>query len=260
MTTDIPPAPQAKKKFPLWLILVIAGSLVGVLCVCVVGIGALTMLGGRVEEITSAVATGVAAQSESSGVGEVSTITGMITDAPDETETPTAVMSETEAETSTAVMSEADGDGTSKVFTSTDGRSQVTAPGDWRKMPDLNDNAELEIGASFSEKYLVVLTESDEDSADYALEEYATTIRDNFTVDLGNAIVSQPTTMTINGLSAIQYEIRGTIDETEIVYWITAIQGETNLFQVVAWTLAEEADANGDEIQQVIASFTQPSS
>lgn len=287
MTTDIPPippGPEPKKRSNLTIILIIAGSLIGIVCVCaVVGIGALTMLGNQVGEITNSISTQVAEQGGSSGDGAISTITSAIVESLEtptaETgeitssvgnETPTAESTDTSSpedtstdtsnteDTSTGGMTEVDGEGNTKIFTSTDGRSQVTAPSDWRTMPDLNDNAELEIGAAFSEKYLVVLTESEDDSSGYSLEEYAQTILDNFKTDVGSTIVSSPEDLTFNGLPAIQYEVRSTVDDLEIVYWLTAVQGEKNLFQVVGWTLAEEVETNRDEIREVIASFTEP--
>lgn len=267
MTTNIPPiqpAPQRPNR-TLWIIFGIVGGLVGLVCVCgIAGFFVLNSLGTQVNNVFTEISTSIAADlaptETSSSSGDLDTPTE--DEAPtDNTDTSSAEETPTDDETPTdsaGGSSSVSDDGKTKVFTSSDGRSQVTAPTDWRTMTDLNSSAEIQIGAAFAEEYLVVLTESESDSTGYTLEEYATTIRDNFTKSVDNTLIGAPANLTINGLPAIQYEIRGTADDIDIVYWLTAIQGEKNLFQVVGWTLADEVDTHRDEILGVVSSFEQP--
>ena len=59
----------------------------------------------------------------------------------------------------------------------------------------------------------------------------------------------------VNGKDAVQYEIRGQVDGTAVVYLHTTVRGDENYYQVVGWTRADAFNRYRDELQQVITSF-----
>lgn len=188
-----PPAAPTARRFPIWLIAVLGVAGLASLAICaVVVIGALSLLGQRVEA--------------------------------------------------------------DSVITAVDGQSRVTVPGGWREMDDLHDEAELQVGSRVQNQYLIVLTE---DKADLAmdLETYADLVLGGLAEDIDEARVSDPRVLTVSGRPAVQYEVRGTIDGINVVYWLTGIEGTRNFFQVIAWTTQSKAEQNGPKLQTIVESF-----
>lgn len=194
MTISPQPVPKARKKFPIWLILVLVGATLSTLC-----IGALVVFMG---------------------------LNALGSFAP-------------------------------AVFTASDNQSRVTAPGNWKDLPELHDDAELHIGDDSDEVYLIVLTESREDLGEMPLDEYTDLVTASFSETIENAVFSEPRTMTINGMDAIQLDITGTVDDLDVVYTLTGVAGDANYFQLVGWTLADRIERNREVIEGTIATFEQ---
>ncbi len=60
---------------------------------------------------------------------------------------------------------------------------------------------------------------------------------------------------SINGRSAVQYEIRGEVDGVPTVYLHTTVQGTDNYYQVVGWTTESSYRENADVLRNTIGSF-----
>lgn len=142
----------------------------------------------------------------------------------------------------------------STVITAVDGQSRVTVPGGWRELNDLHDDAELQAGDRGQNQYVVVLTE-DKADLDMDLATYADTVLNGLAGDIEDARVSEPRSLTINGRSAVQYEVRGTVNGIKVVYWMTDVEGTRNFFQVLGWTAQSKAEQNGPALQTIVESF-----
>ena len=187
------PAPPTRRRFPGWLIAVIAAGSVFALILCaIVVIGVLTLLGQKV--------------------------------------TPTMI-------------------------TSDDNTSQVTVPGTWQKLSNLNDVADLQAGYPRQEQYLIVITESKADMVDMDLEAYTRIILQKLTKNVQSPEVSAPRNLIINGRSAIQYEVRGIVKNLKVAYWLTSVDGAKHFHQVLAWTLVSKVEENRPILQGVVESF-----
>jgi hypothetical protein len=64
-----------------------------------------------------------------------------------------------------------------------------------------------------------------------------------------------PTSLTINGNPAIQYEVRGEIKNINVVYLHTTVDTPQHFQQIVAWTLQSTYDDKKDILQNVVESF-----
>ncbi|MEM8530066.1 MAG: hypothetical protein AAGF95_04440 [Chloroflexota bacterium] len=144
-----------------------------------------------------------------------------------------------------------------KTIVSTDGQSQISVPDFWTEETDLNDEAELQAASPLFEQYIIVLTESktDFEGFDINLQSYAEIVRDNFLDSLGEVSVTDEQSLTINGRDAIQYELRGTVDGLDVVYWMTCVEGNDNYYQILSWTLLEYVDISAPALQEVVESF-----
>jgi hypothetical protein len=137
----------------------------------------------------------------------------------------------------------------------TDNSSQVSVPNGWKSDPQLHDTAQLQVSNRASEEYLIVLSESKEDFQNMTLEKHSETTRATFLKSLTGPTVSEPATLTINGLPAVQYEIHGSINNLNVIYLHTTIESAKNFHQLIAWTLRSRFEKNKTDLQQVISSF-----
>jgi len=140
---------------------------------------------------------------------------------------------------------------------SSDGAFQVTVPGSWTKRSDLHDEAELQVANPQQECYVVVLSEPKSDfQSDLTYHKHSDLTRQMIMESLKNGKeTAGPKEIEINGLKAVQYEIRGVVDNLEVVYLHTTIDGKTRFHQVLAWTLPSKLTANRPVLESVINSF-----
>ena len=144
---------------------------------------------------------------------------------------------------------------TGTVMTSTNGAAQITVPDDWDAMTDLNDVAILQAANLAKEQYIIVIDDSKEDFADPDLAQYSDITSQLIIDGLGNSEVGTPTPSTINGNAALQKEIRGSIDNINVVYLHTSVETPTHFYQVLTWTLKSQFDKNRSVLQEVTNSF-----
>ncbi len=148
-----------------------------------------------------------------------------------------------------------------KVINSSDGMSQISIPDNWIVEKELKADAELQASNRADEMYVIVLSESKSDfAANVTLDNHAELTRG---IVLGNLKSPQSTTpvkMTINGRQAVQNEIRGTMDNVNLVYLHTTVETPKYFHQIVAWTLPSRFDKNRATLQEVIQSFKETSS
>ncbi len=145
----------------------------------------------------------------------------------------------------------ADDDGRMK---SSDGKVQLLMPGTWGKM-ELNENSELEVGNAQLEEYLIVLNEVKEDLYGWNLDKHSRVTLANLISSLAFPKITGPKSMTINGYPAVQYEIRGASESTNVIYLHTTIEGPTLFSQVLAWTLPSKWDKARPTLDRVIGSY-----
>jgi hypothetical protein len=141
------------------------------------------------------------------------------------------------------------------VITASDRQSQITVPTDWRSQEDLHDEAEIQAGNLRQEQYMIVLTENKSDFVDTDLERYGEIVSEALVENTETDKLPETKSMTVNGRPAIQYKISGTVDNVKVVYWLTAVEGSKNYYQVLAWTLASKAEQNEPILQKVTESF-----
>jgi hypothetical protein len=142
-----------------------------------------------------------------------------------------------------------------QVISSDDGKIQVVVPKNWKVENDLNDSADLQVANTSEENYLIVLSDLKSELGDFTIEKHAELTRgfieDGITVNS----ISDGTKLTINSKPAIQYEIRGVVNEIDVVYLHTTIETQDYFHQLIAWTLPSEFSTNGPILQSVINSF-----
>ncbi len=144
---------------------------------------------------------------------------------------------------------------TGTVLLGSTGQTQITLPDRWSEDRELHASAEVQASNRPAEMYTIILSESKADFGSLLLEEHSEITRELLTENLSDVTQSQPTRLTVNGHPALEYEIRASIDNIEVVYIHTTVETPTNFHQILAWTLPNNFAANQQELRQVIQSF-----
>ncbi len=138
---------------------------------------------------------------------------------------------------------------------SSDGNGRLLVPKDWKKLDDLNESAELQAGNKFKGQYVMVLSEKKAELNGMTLQKHHQVTRDAMLGKMTNATASEPIELTINGQSAIQDEIAGAQEGTDIVFLHTTVEGKSYFHQILAWTSKSRWDELKDKLQEVTQTF-----
>jgi hypothetical protein len=143
------------------------------------------------------------------------------------------------------------------VISSTDGKCQVRVPEGWAARQDLNEQAHLQASCERADAYLLVISEPKIDFADHlTYRDYAELTIRTFRNKAQNVrIVHGPKDVIINGLPGVQYEIHATVNDVQLVYLRTVIDGTDVFHQLSAWTIRSKAPGNLGVLHEVTNSF-----
>ena len=141
-----------------------------------------------------------------------------------------------------------------KVVVATDEKTQITVPAHWDKL-ELNDAAEIEVGNPGDEAYLIVLNEAKEDLYGWNLEKHSRVTMGKLLAGMTFPTISAPKAITIRKSPAVQYEIRGAVDNLNLVYIHTTVDGPKYFSQILAWTLSSKADTIKPQLLEAINTF-----
>jgi hypothetical protein len=112
----------------------------------------------------------------------------------------------------------------------------VVLPGHWADLDNLNEEADLGAGNLAQEEYFLIMAEAKVDF-EGDLVEYSELTSGGMVDALEGGTITEPKHITINGLPAIQREISGTIDKSNICYLHTAVESNGYYYQALGWTL-----------------------
>jgi hypothetical protein len=136
-----------------------------------------------------------------------------------------------------------------------DGTIAVNVPGDWIDMPQLNALATIRAGNKSKEQYLIVISEPKSDFQDMTLETHHQTTRNQMLQKMKNGSGTNPTTKKINGYPALQDELHGTRENTNVVFLHTTVDTGDHYHQILAWTLKSRWVKHKDLLSEVTNSF-----
>lgn len=137
---------------------------------------------------------------------------------------------------------------------SSDSLISVKYPASWKTLTKLNEDAQLQLGSSRREEYLLVFNES---KADFGgtLADYGSIVSGNLRKVLADAEVSDPEMLTINGLNALRYQISGKLKGLNLEYFLTVVESPNHFHQVMMWTLKSKKEAAFPVFEQVASTF-----
>jgi hypothetical protein len=142
-----------------------------------------------------------------------------------------------------------------KEIASSDGKIKVTVPGMWTKMPELNKQATLQLGDKNKQMYLIVITDAKTDLDNLTLEKHHQLTRDRILQKMKNASATEPVPLTIDGHPAMQDELSGTENGTNVVFLHTTVDDGDHFQQILAWTVKSRWQQQNQLLHEITQSF-----
>jgi hypothetical protein len=143
--------------------------------------------------------------------------------------------------------------GMGRIVNVPDSKLSLQIPSNWRELKNINADASLSLGNPSREEYFIVLTETKID-LEGNLQDFSDITCDAIFASLTNATMSEPKTLTINGLSAVQREISGSIDRIKISYLHTSLEGKEQYYQLLGWSVVSRKTQAFKAIHDVVHS------
>ena len=145
-------------------------------------------------------------------------------------------------------------DDSSKKILASDEKTEIVVPNSWSPL-DLNDAAEIQVGNEAEDAYLIVLNEAKADLFAWNLERHSRVTLGQLLSSVADPTVIGPKALTIAGSPAVQYEIRGASENTNIIYLHTTVDGPKHFSQILAWTVPSKADQVLPQLRRAILTF-----
>ena len=146
------------------------------------------------------------------------------------------------------------------VFTSPDGRVSITAPAGWEKHTVPSRLGKIGIANTAQHGWGEVIIENKSDLKDgLTVSGYAEIVLKKVGVRTTSEdrMVSEPTSVTINGYPALRYEIRATVQNTKFIYTRTFIETPEFFVQVMLWTIPSHLAKNQADFGSITDSLKQ---
>ena len=135
---------------------------------------------------------------------------------------------------------------------------RITVPADWTPVNGRQrGSADIYAAAPDDQDlYVMVMSESASTLNQFSLPDNAELYHSLIQAELDSFEEAEPTAVSsIDGKSALQYELRGTVDGVPIVYLHTTVQGTDDYYQIVGWTTESSYRESEDVLQSIVNSF-----
>jgi Domain of unknown function (DUF4190) len=142
-----------------------------------------------------------------------------------------------------------------KEIASDDGKLKFTTSGFWVQRTDLNKRAALQASRKDKELYVMVITDPKSTVTDMTLERHHQTTRDHMLKQMSSSSATATVPVTIDGHSALQDELTGTQQGSNVVFLHTTVDDGDSFQQILAWTLKSRWAANKSELADITKSF-----
>ena len=143
-----------------------------------------------------------------------------------------------------------------KKISALDGIIEVHVPSGWNEVPNLHRSADLQAGEEKTNQYLLIISELKKNTRFSNKEEYSEFTRKPIIDRLGEGFVFGPEKLTIQGHSALRYEIRGrSPHNNSVVYYHTVVETPRYYHQIVVWTSEKHFKDNKGEMIRITESF-----
>ena len=138
---------------------------------------------------------------------------------------------------------------------SDDGKLKVTTSGFWVKAPDFNKEAKLSVANKRKDVYIMVFTDAKSAVGEMSLERRHQTTRNRKLQSMQDASATQTVSLTIDGHAALQEEVSGRQQRTNLVFLHTTVDYGDYFQQIVAWTTKSRWPKQNQELREITRNF-----
>ena len=131
----------------------------------------------------------------------------------------------------------------------------VIKPANWSVRSDLNEVADLQMGNSFKEAYVIIISENKMDFDHLSLERHSGITRAALREGLKNYQESAPEYLDNVEYPVLRYRLSGNIKGVNVVYWHVTIETQAYFHQMLLWSLKSKFSKNEADFNAVIQSF-----
>jgi hypothetical protein len=142
-----------------------------------------------------------------------------------------------------------------KEIASDDGKLKVTTSGLWVKQPQLNKEAKLQVGDKSKEMYLITIGDSKSAVGNITLKQHHQLSRDRMLQKTQNSSATETVPLTIDSHLALQDEVSGTQNGTNVVFLHTTVDEGDYFQQILAWTLKSRWQEQNEQLREITNSF-----
>ena len=142
-----------------------------------------------------------------------------------------------------------------KEIASNDGKLKITTSGFWVQRTDLNKEAALQASRKDQDMYVIVITDSKSTLKDMTLEQHHKLTRDHMIEKMEKGSGTTPIEATIDGHPALQDEITGTRERTNLVFLHTTVDHDDSFQQILGWTTKSRWPKQSGELREITNSF-----
>ena len=146
-------------------------------------------------------------------------------------------------------------------YESSDGLVQITASMAWDDMTNYKQTLQMEdatlvISDESGDLWVMVISETKEELGMITLNRFAKLTTDQIISNLSEIVlVGDPVQVTLDGHTAIQYEIQGAVDGDSVTYLHTSVESKRHYHQIIGFTLRTQRLSDKVQLQQIIESF-----
>jgi Domain of unknown function (DUF4190) len=142
-----------------------------------------------------------------------------------------------------------------KEIASDDGKLKVTTSGQWVKQPQLNKEAKLQVGDKSKEMYLILIGDPKSAVGNITLKQHHQLTRDRMLQKMQNSSATETVSLTIDDHPALQDEVSGTQNGTNVVFLHTTVDEGDYFQQILAWTLKSRWQEQNEQLREITKSF-----
>lgn len=146
---------------------------------------------------------------------------------------------------------------TTRTLISSTGAFEMKVPASWQQTSNLNDVAVLQAANRTEEAYALLIVDPRAPFEGMPLKDFAGAQVTKFKESLQSPTDGGSKAVTIDGKQGLQYQIKGTAEDVEVVYLYTFIETDDNFLKVLTWSLAENFDNNKNKLAGVASSVRQ---
>ena len=146
-------------------------------------------------------------------------------------------------------------------YTSSDGLVQITAPLTWDDMTNYKQTLQMEdatlvISDESRDLWVMVISKTKEELGMIPLNRFDKLTTDQIISNLSEVVsVGDPVQVTLDGHTAIQYEIQGVVESDNVTYLHTSVESKHHYHQIVGFTMRTQRLSDKLQLQKIVESF-----